>query len=82
VRISLVYGDADYICNWFGGEAVSLAANYSRADLFRNAGYEPMMVDGVEYGATREYGNFSFTRIYDSGHEVPRKTVSMFSILP
>lgn len=30
-----------------------------------------MMVDGVEYGETREYGNFSFTRIYEAGHEVP-----------
>lgn len=73
MRISLFYGDADYICNWFGGEAVSLAANYSGAESFRNAGYAPMMVDGVEYGATREYGNFSFTRIYDSGHEIPCK---------
>lgn len=30
-----------------------------------------MVVDGVEYGETREYGNFSFTRVYESGHEVP-----------
>ena len=30
-----------------------------------------MVVDGVEYGETREYGNFSFTRIYEAGHEVP-----------
>ncbi|KAL2003658.1 hypothetical protein VTN02DRAFT_2921 [Thermoascus thermophilus] len=71
VRISLIYGDADYICNWFGGEAISLAANYSDADKFRAAGYAPMTVDGVEYGETREYGNFSFTRVYEAGHEVP-----------
>jgi len=71
VRVSLIYGDADYICNWFGGEAISLAANYADAAQFRKAGYVPMVVDGVEYGATREYGNFSFTRIYESGHEVP-----------
>lgn len=71
VRISLVYGDADYICNWFGGEAVSLAAEYSDAKKFREAGYTPLLVDGVEYGSTREYGNFSFTRMYEAGHEVP-----------
>jgi carboxypeptidase D len=71
VRISLIYGDADYICNWFGGEAISLAANFSGASQFRQAGYTPMTVDGVEYGETREYGNFSFTRVYESGHEVP-----------
>lgn len=71
VRVSLIYGDADYICNWFGGEAVSLAAQYTHTAEFNAAGYTPMVVDGVEYGETREYGNFSFTRIYESGHEVP-----------
>lgn len=30
-----------------------------------------MTVDGVEYGESREYGNFSFTRVYEAGHEVP-----------
>ncbi|GMF68290.1 unnamed protein product [Aspergillus oryzae var. brunneus] len=71
VRVSLIYGDADYICNWFGGQAVSLAANYSQAAQFRSAGYTPLKVNGVEYGETREYGNFSFTRVYEAGHEVP-----------
>ncbi|KAH8889062.1 alpha/beta-hydrolase [Thozetella sp. PMI_491] len=71
VQIALVYGDADYSCNWFGGEAVSLEANYKNSAEFRSAGYAPFVVDGKEYGATRQYGNFSFTRVYDSGHEVP-----------
>jgi carboxypeptidase C (cathepsin A) len=71
VRIALIYGDSDYICNWFGGEAVSMAANFTGAEKFRAAGYTPMVVDGVQYGETREYGNFSFTRVYEAGHEVP-----------
>lgn len=29
------------------------------------------MVDGTEYGEVRQYGNFSFLRIYEAGHEVP-----------
>lgn len=57
--------------NWFGGEAVSLQVNYTHTAEFNAAGYVPMVVDGVEYGETREYGNFSFTRVYESGHEVP-----------
>ena len=91
VRVSLIYGDADYICNWFGGQAVSLAANHTDKAKFNAAGYTPMLVDGVEYGETREYGNFSFTRIYESGHEVPfyqpiaalaifNRTINMFDI--
>jgi carboxypeptidase C (cathepsin A) len=50
VRVALYYGDADYICNWFGGEAVSLAVNYTHSDEFRAAGYEDFVVDGVAYG--------------------------------
>lgn len=57
--------------NWFGGEAVSLQINYTHSDAFRRSGYIPMTVNGIEYGETREYGNFSFTRIYEAGHEVP-----------
>lgn len=71
VRVSLIYGDADYICNWFGGEAVSLAVNFTDAEKFRAAGYTPFVVDGTEYGEVREYGNFSFTRLYEAGHEIP-----------
>jgi carboxypeptidase C (cathepsin A) len=71
VRVALIYGDADYICNWFGGEAVSLAMNYTDSEEFQAAGYAPFVVDGEEYGEVREYGNFSFTRIYEAGHEIP-----------
>lgn len=45
--------------------------NYTNSAEFAKAGYVGMMVDGVQYGETREYGNFSFTRVYESGHEVP-----------
>ncbi|KAI4279324.1 MAG: hypothetical protein LQ337_000355 [Flavoplaca oasis] len=71
VRVALFYGDADYICNWFGGEAVSLAVNYTNKEQFATSGYTPFLVDGNEYGEVREYGNFSFLRIYEAGHEVP-----------
>ncbi|KAK5081947.1 hypothetical protein LTR05_007089, partial [Lithohypha guttulata] len=57
--------------NWFGGEAVSKQVNYTHTAEFNAAGYVPMIVNGVQYGETREYGNFSFTRIYEAGHEVP-----------
>jgi carboxypeptidase C (cathepsin A) len=69
--VVLYAGDCDYICNWFGGEAVSLAVNYSHAEEFRSSGYAPFVIDGMEYGAVRERGNFSFVRIYESGHQVP-----------
>ena len=71
VRVALIYGDADYICNWFGGQAVSLQVDYIHSAEFRAAGYAPFVVDGTEFGEVRQYGNFSFLRMYEAGHEVP-----------
>lgn len=52
-------------CDRFGGEAVSLEVNYPHKQEFAAAGYAPFVVDGEEYGEVRQYGNFSFLRIYE-----------------
>lgn len=62
---------SSYICNWFGGQAISLQINYTNSAEFRASSYVPFVVDGTEYGEVRQYGNFSFLRMYESGHEVP-----------
>ncbi|KAJ4243791.1 hypothetical protein NW757_011009 [Fusarium falciforme] len=71
VQVALVFGDADYICNWRGGEALSLAAKWSGSDDFSDAGYTNLMVDGKAYGETRQFGKLSFTRVWNAGHEIP-----------
>ncbi|KAK4974057.1 hypothetical protein LTR66_011106 [Elasticomyces elasticus] len=76
VRVAMIYGDADYICNWFGGEAASLAvaSNVSAAYStgFHAAGYADIVVNSTYVGgAVRQYGNLSFSRVYDAGHQVP-----------
>lgn len=74
VRVALIYGDRDYICNWFGGEAVSfsIAAQSPAYSPFYTAGYAAIVVnDTYVGGAVREYGNLSFSRIYDAGHLIP-----------
>jgi hypothetical protein len=45
--------------------------NYTHAPQFRASSYAPFLINGTEYGEVRQYGNFSFLRIYESGHEVP-----------
>ncbi|KAI5810461.1 Alpha/Beta hydrolase protein [Pyronema omphalodes] len=71
VRVALIYGK-DYICNWLGGEAVSLAIDYPDADGFRSAGYQNIDVNGTYIGGqVRQHGNFSFSRVYQAGHLVP-----------
>jgi carboxypeptidase C (cathepsin A) len=75
VRVAFLYGDADYICNWHGGEAVSLALAALLPPYmtsFPNAGYADIVVNSSYVGgAVRQFGNLSFARIYDSGHLIP-----------
>ena len=71
VRIALLYGYRDYLCNWFGGEAVSfsIAARTAGYSPFYSAGYADIVVNSTYVGgAVRQYGNLSFSRIYDAGH--------------
>ncbi|KAF1977510.1 alpha/beta-hydrolase [Bimuria novae-zelandiae CBS 107.79] len=75
VRVALIYGDADIICNWVGGEAVSLAIARESplySSSFPAAGYADI-VSNASYigGHVRQYSNLSFSRIFDSGHTVP-----------
>lgn len=76
VRIGLMYGDRDYICNWLGGEKVAenlaLEAGNEYSTRFLEAGYAPIIVnDSYIGGAVRQFGNLSFSRIYQAGHAVP-----------
>ncbi|KAL8697357.1 MAG: hypothetical protein Q9201_007159 [Fulgogasparrea decipioides] len=74
VRVALVYGDRDYICNWLGGEAVSfsIAAQSPAYAPFYSAGYAAIVVNSSYVGGVvRQYGNLSFSRIFDAGHLVP-----------
>ncbi|KAJ5134652.1 hypothetical protein N7448_000328 [Penicillium atrosanguineum] len=72
IKVALVYGDRDYACNWIGGEDVSLLVNHKEADGFRDAGYTPLRTNKTYVGGqVRQHGNFSFTRVFEAGHEVP-----------
>ena len=72
IKVAFVYGDRDYACNWIGGEAVSLAVNYSHSSDFAAAGYTNITVNSSYVGGlVRQFGNFSFSRVFQAGHEVP-----------
>jgi len=70
--VTLVYGDRDFACNWIGGEHISLAIAYSSKSQFQAAGYQAIHLnDSSVYGQVRQYGNLSFSRVYQAGHQVP-----------
>jgi carboxypeptidase D len=69
VTVALYAGDADYICNWLGVEAVAAQVNPNR---WNTAGYVNLTTnDGVVHAQVKQAGKFSFTRVFESGHEVP-----------
>jgi len=69
LTVIMYYGDADYNCNWLGGEAVSYEIGIPGYD---RAGYTNITTsDGIVHGQVKQVGKFSFIRIYESGHEVP-----------
>ncbi|KAI4658224.1 uncharacterized protein J4E79_007206 [Alternaria viburni] len=69
VQVMLYYGDADYNCNWLGGQVV---ADMINATGYSEAGFTNITTsDGIVHGQVKQAGLFSFLRIYESGHEVP-----------
>lgn len=72
VKVAMIYGDRDYACSWPGGEASSLKVPWKYQKEFSNAGYTPLVLDNLHSGGlTRQFGNLSFTRVYQAGHMVP-----------
>lgn len=71
VKVHMMYGDRDFACNWVGGETASLAVPYSRQDEFKKAGYTPLISSKGHGGETRQFGNYSFTRVFQAGHMIP-----------
>lgn len=71
IKVHMMFGDRDHACNWVGGEAASLAIPYSGHSSFQNAGYAELRSGGKLAGMTRQYGNYSFSRVFQSGHMVP-----------
>lgn len=62
-------GDADYICNWLGVEAV---VDDIDAPGYHSAGFVNISTsDALVHGQVKQSDNVAFVRIYESGHEVP-----------
>ena len=70
VKIALIYGDRDYRCPWLGVETLSLAADWRGAEEYRAAGYEYIHTNkSYNGGVVRQYGNLSFSRVFEAGHD-------------
>ncbi|KAK7045775.1 hypothetical protein VNI00_007176 [Paramarasmius palmivorus] len=74
VRVLVYDGDADYILNFNGVEAMVDALNTKFTSTYREQTFEPYTVNGEVTGQFKNAGTFSYIRIYGAGHEVPAYT--------
>ncbi|KAK0667519.1 Alpha/Beta hydrolase protein [Cercophora samala] len=89
VRIALIHGDRDYLCNWYSGQSTSLTLSQTlplyTPPPFNTTGYADIHVNSTYIGGvTRQLAaNLSFTRVYDAGHfpsySQPETTFEIFA---
>jgi cathepsin A (carboxypeptidase C) len=72
IKVLIYAGDADYICNWIGNKAWTVALEWSGSEQFAEA--EDVVwkskLTGKEAGELRMFENFAFLRVYEAGHMV------------
>ncbi|KAL0960542.1 hypothetical protein HGRIS_005580 [Hohenbuehelia grisea] len=71
VRTLIFDGDADYILNFNGVEAMVDALNTKFTAQFKQQAFASYKVNGITTGQFKNAGTFSYLRIYGAGHEVP-----------
>ncbi|KAF8633769.1 hypothetical protein AX15_001275 [Amanita polypyramis BW_CC] len=71
VRTIVFDGDADYILNFYGVEAMVDALQTRFTPLYHRQRFQPYTVAGKLAGQYKNAGTFSYVRIYGAGHEVP-----------
>lgn len=68
----LIYaGENDFVCNYKGNKAWTLALPWSGQTGFNNAADHEWLVAGSPAATARTYGNFTFLQVHHAGHMVP-----------
>ncbi|KAF9465808.1 serine carboxypeptidase [Collybia nuda] len=80
VRTIVFDGDADYILNFNGVEAMVDALNTKFTTTYHQQQFTPYTVAGQATGQFKNAGTFSYVRIYGAGHEVPAYTFGNLAI--
>ncbi|KAJ3105704.1 hypothetical protein HDU97_007681 [Phlyctochytrium planicorne] len=73
VKILIYAGDSDYICNWMGNEAWTLALEWEGKEGFNDAPEVSWTskITGKKAGTFRTFEGLTFLRIFEAGHMVP-----------
>ncbi|QRW00147.1 Serine carboxypeptidase [Ceratobasidium sp. AG-Ba] len=71
VRVLLLDGDADYICNYVGFESMVDALQTQFTSLYKQQAWTTWTVAGTATGQYKNAGTLSYLRVSEAGHEVP-----------
>jgi carboxypeptidase C (cathepsin A) len=71
IQVLIWAGDADWICNWFGGFDVANGIQYSGSSTFGSKAVQNYTVNGKAGGEFKNVDNLSWLRVFGAGHEVP-----------
>lgn len=71
IRVLIYAGDADFICNWMGNKAWTLALDWNGNAAFNGALDHDWSVNGKKAGTARHASNFTFLQVNNAGHMVP-----------
>ncbi|KAH9480091.1 Carboxypeptidase S1 [Psilocybe cubensis] len=71
VRTIIYDGDADYILNFNGVEAMVDDLKTIWSPIYKTQKFKTFSVRGEETGIYKNAGRFSYVRIFGAGHEVP-----------
>ncbi|KAN0107688.1 carboxypeptidase S1 [Russula decolorans] len=71
VRTVIYDGDADYICNYMGVEAMVASLKTVYSPLYALQNFSTYNVNGKPAGLYKNAGKLSYLRVSGAGHEVP-----------
>ncbi|KAJ3575512.1 hypothetical protein NP233_g1062 [Leucocoprinus birnbaumii] len=71
VRTIIYDGDADFILNYVGVEAMVDALNTKFSSQYKSQQFSAFNVRGQSAGMYKNAGTFSYVRFFGAGHEVP-----------
>ncbi|KIY61341.1 alpha/beta-hydrolase [Cylindrobasidium torrendii FP15055 ss-10] len=71
VRTLIYCGDADFVLNYVGLEAMLDNLDNEFSDDWDSQDLAPYAVNGQETGLYKNAGTLSYLRVYGAGHEVP-----------
>lgn len=72
IKVLIYAGDQDFICNWLGNQAWTQALPWPHQGEFNSTKPVDWNVNGKKAGEIQSSNGFTFLRVLDAGHMVPR----------